>query len=157
MFKFCLLSANVLQLTWAEQILFLIRFVARWLKLHRAWPFAPKPVCRMKGISECIPCLCVWIWAGGPVFVYWPESCDKLRIMNRGFYLNAPKPGTNEPSQSHFTLQKAKLPLSLTSHPPNPSPFLSFSLLSTFNVQNFDSEHPISRVMVCWLYMQMGC
>lgn len=92
--------------------------------------------------------LWVRLRAGGPHSVYRTASCDKFRIMSLAFIWMRHNPDINEESQSHFTWQQAK------QRPP--FSFLSVLLSSTFNVWHFDTEHPISRVLVGWLYMQIG-
>lgn len=124
MFKLWLLSANKPQLGWAD-LIFSHRFSARRLKLHRPRPLYIKaspprerhfwmhPMCAAasRGSWFCVPDCELW------------QTSD----YETGFYLNAPKPDTNELSQSHMAASKA------TSFPVLPPTFSLPFCLSCFH------------------------
>lgn len=153
MFKLWLLSANELQLGWAELIFFSSVFQYAGWSFTEPGPFILKRARCVKGVSECIPC--VRLQAGGLGCVYRTASCDKLRIMRLAFiWTHQNQTQMSKVSHtSHDSKQSSLLPHSPSHFLPS---FLSLLLSSTFNVRHFDTEHPISRVLVDWLYMQMG-
>lgn len=122
------------------------------LKLHRPWPlytqasphferhFWMRPMCAAtsKALVLCIGLQAVSNLGLRDWLLFQHTKTRHKRAKSVTLHMAASKVAS--PSSSSYFL---------------PS-FLSVLLSSTFNVWLFDTQHPISRVLVDWLYMQMG-
>lgn len=145
MLKFWPLSANGLQLS--------RQFPTCCLKLHRPLPLYIKasPLCERHFWMHP---MCAETSKGFRALCTGLHAVTNLGLWDRLLFEHTETRHKRAKSVTlHMAASKAASSSSSSYFLPSS---LSVLLSSTFNVWHFDTEHPISRVLVGWLYMQMG-
>lgn len=142
-------GANELQLSWAElnfshQFFRMLVQASQTLALY----IKASSLCERRFLNAAHVCGCE---QGVLVVSAGQQAVTNLELWNQPLFERTKT--RHKQAVSHTSCSsKAKQPPSSFSLPS----FFSFPpTFITFNVWHFDTEHPISRVLVGWLYMQM--